>query len=66
MGSQIAAHLANAQLEVLLLDIVPGELTAEESARGLSLSSRQVRNRIAPGILLGSKSESDNIREFRR
>src|SRR3989440_1631278 len=47
MGAQIAAHLANAGLPVLLLDIAPRELTAEEQARGLTLESRQVRDRIA-------------------
>jgi 3-hydroxyacyl-CoA dehydrogenase len=47
MGAQIAAHLANAGLPVLLLDIAPRELTADEQARGLTLDSRQVRNRIA-------------------
>ena len=30
MGSQIACHFANIGLEVLLLDIVPKELTEKE------------------------------------
>jgi 3-hydroxyacyl-CoA dehydrogenase len=47
MGATIAAHLANAGLEVLLLDIVPRELTEQEKAKGLTLESPQVRNRIA-------------------
>src|SRR5215831_2262267 len=47
MGAQIAAHLANAGIEVLLLDVIPGELTKEEQARGLGLDSPQARNRIA-------------------
>ena len=47
MGAQIAAHLANAGLPVLLLDIVPRELTPEEQAQGLTLDSKAVRNRIA-------------------
>src|SRR5437899_2091422 len=47
MGAQIAAHLANAQIPTLLLDIVPGELTEEEKSRGLTLDSKQARNRIA-------------------
>jgi 3-hydroxyacyl-CoA dehydrogenase len=46
MGAQIAAHLANAGVEVLLLDIAPASLAREEEARGLTLESRQVRNRI--------------------
>ena len=47
MGAQIAAHLANAGIPALLLDIVPKELTPEEQARGLTLESTAVRNRIA-------------------
>lgn len=47
MGATIAAHLANAGLEVLLLDIVPRELTEQEKAKGLTLESSLVRNRIA-------------------
>lgn len=47
MGAQIAAHLANAGVEVLLLDIAPTELTSEEQARGLTLDNPKVRNRIA-------------------
>ncbi|MGH9823179.1 MAG: 3-hydroxyacyl-CoA dehydrogenase NAD-binding domain-containing protein, partial [Blastocatellia bacterium] len=47
MGAQIAAHLANAGIEVLLLDIAPRELTPEETKKGLTLDKKQVRNRIA-------------------
>ncbi len=47
MGAQIAAHLANAGVPTLLLDIAPRELTPEEQAKGLTLESRVVRNRIA-------------------
>lgn len=47
MGAQIAAHLANAGVPTLLLDIPPRELTPDEQAKGLSLESKQVRNRIA-------------------
>lgn len=47
MGAQIAAHLANAGMDVLLLDIVPSSLTEEERARGLTLESPDVRNRLA-------------------
>lgn len=46
MGAGIAAHLANAGLPVLLLDIVPRELDAKEEAKGLSLDHPAVRNRI--------------------
>ncbi|MEA4901481.1 3-hydroxyacyl-CoA dehydrogenase/enoyl-CoA hydratase family protein [Desulfitobacterium sp.] len=47
MGSTIAAHLANAGIPSLLLDIVPNALLPEEEAAGLTLESRKVRNRIA-------------------
>src|SRR5258706_2503346 len=47
MGAQIAAHLANAGVPTLLLDIAPRELTPEEQARGLTLETKAVRNRIA-------------------
>lgn len=46
MGSQIAMHLANVGVEVLLLDIVPFELSAEEQAKGLTMDNKLVRNRI--------------------
>lgn len=47
MGANIAAHLANAGLKVLLLDVVPKELTDDELARGLTQASQSVRNRYA-------------------
>ncbi len=47
MGATIAAHLANAGIQVLLLDIVPREPNYTEKAAGLTLESRGVRNRIA-------------------
>ena len=47
MGSGIAAQLANTGVQVLLLDIVPRELTEKEKAKGLTLEDKQVRNRIA-------------------
>ncbi|MDT8444701.1 MAG: 3-hydroxyacyl-CoA dehydrogenase family protein, partial [Desulfuromonadales bacterium] len=53
MGATIAAHLANAGLDVLLLDMVPKTLSSEEQAAGLSLESTQVRNRIARSGLEG-------------
>ena len=46
MGAAIAAHFANAQFSVDLLDIVPKELTPEEKAKGLTLAHPAVRNRI--------------------
>ncbi|MEM7585619.1 MAG: 3-hydroxyacyl-CoA dehydrogenase/enoyl-CoA hydratase family protein [Acidobacteriota bacterium] len=47
MGAAIAAHVANAGLPVLLLDIVPRELTPKEEKKGLTLEHPSVRNRIA-------------------
>lgn len=46
MGGGIACHLANAGLSVYLVDIVPRQLTPEEEAKGLTLKSTVVRNRI--------------------
>ena len=46
MGSGIACHFANIGVEVLLLDILPRELTEVESKKGLTLESKMVRNRI--------------------
>lgn len=46
MGSRIACHFANIGMEVLLLDIVPKELLPAETAKGLTLDSKFVRNRI--------------------
>jgi 3-hydroxyacyl-CoA dehydrogenase len=54
MGATIAAHLANAGLEVLLLDIVPRELNDAEAAKGLTLESLAVRNRFATNGLAGA------------
>jgi 3-hydroxyacyl-CoA dehydrogenase len=53
MGATIAAHLANAGLDVLLLDMVPTELTPREQAAGLTLGAPRVRNRIAAAGLAG-------------
>lgn len=46
MGARIAAHLANAGFPCYLLDIVPRELTTEETRKGLTLDNPAVRNRI--------------------
>ncbi|GAB2773042.1 3-hydroxyacyl-CoA dehydrogenase NAD-binding domain-containing protein [Salinimicrobium soli] len=46
MGSGIACHFANIGVEVLLLDIVPRELTDKEKKKGLTLEDEAVRNRI--------------------
>jgi len=54
MGSGIACHFANIGVEVLLIDIVPRELTDAEKAKGLTLESKIVRNRIVDGALKAS------------
>ena len=46
MGSRIACHFANTGVQVLLLDIVPKELTPDEQKKGLTIESKPVRNRI--------------------
>ena len=51
MGSRIACHFANIGLNVLLLDIVPKELSEEENKKKLSSDSPVVRNRIVNNAL---------------
>ncbi|HKX82812.1 MAG TPA: 3-hydroxyacyl-CoA dehydrogenase family protein, partial [Pyrinomonadaceae bacterium] len=55
MGAGIAAHLANAGVPVLLLDIAPNELAPEESVKGLTLESPQVRNRVVNSLFEAAK-----------
>src|SRR3954452_19192705 len=55
MGAGIAAHLANAGIPTFLLDIAPTELTPDEEAKGLTLESRQVRNRVVNALFDASK-----------
>jgi 3-hydroxyacyl-CoA dehydrogenase len=47
MGARLAAHLANASVPCLLLDIIPKQLTPDEQAKGLGFDSPQVRNHLA-------------------
>ncbi|NBC72687.1 3-hydroxyacyl-CoA dehydrogenase/enoyl-CoA hydratase family protein [Paenibacillus sacheonensis] len=47
MGAGIAAHLANAGMQVLLLDVPPAALTEQEERAGASLQDRAIRNRLA-------------------
>ncbi|MBN2515325.1 MAG: enoyl-CoA hydratase/isomerase family protein [Deltaproteobacteria bacterium] len=47
MGATIAAHLTNAGVECLLLDIIPFELTDEDKKKGLTEESPEWRNRFA-------------------
>ncbi len=50
MGSRIALHFANIGVQALLLDIAPKELTEDEKKAGLTLESKQVRNRIVSSL----------------
>ncbi len=54
MGSQIACHFANIGVEILLLDIVPKDLTEDEKAAGLDAHSTKFRNRIVNNALEGA------------
>ena len=54
MGSGIACHFANIGVEVLLIDIVPNELTEAEQKKGLTLENKAVRNRIVNDALKAS------------
>ena len=51
MGNGIAAHLAGAGLEVLLLDIVPPKLSDDDVAKGITKEDPAFRNRFAAGAL---------------
>src|SRR6476661_5259402 len=51
MGSRIACHFANIGCEVLLLDIIPKDVNEIEKAKGLTLETKSVRNRIANDAL---------------
>jgi 3-hydroxyacyl-CoA dehydrogenase len=58
MGARIAAHIVNAGVWCALLDMLPTELTAEETKRGLTLASPEVRNRIVrAGLAAAAKSK---------
>jgi 3-hydroxyacyl-CoA dehydrogenase len=66
MGSRIASLFAGIGVEVLLLDIVPKELTEAEKAKGLTLETKAVRNRIVNDALqatLKSKPSAVYTRE---
>ena len=55
MGSGIAAHLANAGIPVLLLDIVPPKLTEEDEKKGLTNDDPRFRNKFSMAGLDGIK-----------
>ena len=51
MGSRIACHFAGIGVQVLLLDVVPAAPSDAETAKGLTLNDKQVRNRIVNDAL---------------
>lgn len=53
MGATIAAHLTNAGIECVLLDIIPFGLTDADKAQGLTEKSPAWRNRFATNGLAG-------------
>ena len=55
MGSGIAAHLANAGIPVLLLDIVPPKFTEEDEKKGLGETDPRFRSKFALAGLEGLK-----------
>ncbi|MCU0302469.1 MAG: 3-hydroxyacyl-CoA dehydrogenase NAD-binding domain-containing protein [Thermoanaerobaculales bacterium] len=55
MGSGIAAHLANAGISVLMLDIVPPQLGEADRQQGLTEDDPRFRNRFALAGLEGIK-----------
>ena len=54
MGATIAAHLTNAGIECLLLDIIPFDLTDPDKKKGLTEESPEWRNRFAANGLAGA------------
>lgn len=63
MGAGIAAHLANAGLKVLLLDMVPREVNESEKVKGMTLESMAVRNRLADTGIQQVFSLASNYRQ---
>lgn len=55
MGARIAAHLSNAGIPCILLDMVPTALSEDERRRNLSLADTRVRNRIVTSGLEAAK-----------
>ncbi|HPK53919.1 MAG TPA: 3-hydroxyacyl-CoA dehydrogenase/enoyl-CoA hydratase family protein [Smithellaceae bacterium] len=53
MGATIAAHLTNAGIECVLLDIIPPQLTDDDKKKGLTEKSPEWRNRFANNGLAG-------------
>lgn len=67
MGSAIACHLANVGCEVLLLDMIPKELSDKEKSKGFTLENTAGRNSLVNGHLttcLKSKPSPIYKKEF--
>jgi len=67
MGSAIACHFANVGCEVLLLDMVPRELSDKQKSKGLTLENKAGRNSLCDGHLtacLKSKPSPIYKKEF--
>ena len=67
MGSAIACHFANVGCEVLLLDMVPRELSDKQKSKGLTLENKKGRNSLCDGHLaacLKSKPSPIYKKEF--
>ena len=55
MGAGIAAHLSNAGIPTILLDIAPRELSEDEKKKNLSLEDARVRNRLVTTLFEAAK-----------
>src|SRR4030065_2933746 len=62
MGSGIAAHLANAGIPCLMLDIVPPDLTDEDRKKGMTEKDPDFRNRFAAKGLEGIRRRRPAVR----
>ncbi len=51
MGSRIACHFANIGVQVLLLDMVPNELTEEDKSKGWSADTPAFKNKLVQSAL---------------
>lgn len=67
MGATIAAHLANAGIETVLLDIVPNSLNEDEKKAGITENDKAFRNRIVDNAfknLLSMKPAPYYLKDF--
>ena len=64
MGMGISAHLAGAGLEVVMLDIVPPELSDEDQKKGITRDNPEFRNRFAAGSLARALKQNPQTGPF--